>query len=410
MFRYAYEISLFLSERVIDIIQLCGICLLSLSSGGTYGAYAIPFPLKTLLQPTSFSIEWRQRSKNISHLKVKRGDFTMNAGRNLTRILAIVTALAFACATLPISQATDVWQPAPPEFIIPADIPTSGDITLDLVILRAGEQYGVDPRLIHAVIWQESKYKNDTVSHVGAQGLMNLMPATGKRFGADDLMDPQQNVEAGTRYLRFLLKRFDGDVTLAIAGLNAGEGNVDKYEGVPPFGETQNYVRIITGRYGKTYHPVLAPEDAASYFHLPENILSKSITIYGDSGHGTWHITRLPDGSSKLTVTESVSYDTPHEGEGAGRVEVLTVSKVDGRLVSDKRIYYAPALNPNRVRKYRQPSSAAEEMLPVGAEFTFWAGEGDDPTPISDKVTITVQPRNNTPVVLQLKDSIASAK
>jgi hypothetical protein len=89
---------------------------------------------------------------------------------------------------------------------------------------------------------------------------------------------------------------------------------------------------------------------------------------------------------------------------------VLTVRKVDGVEVSDKRIYYAPALNPSRVRKYRQPSSAAVEMLPIGAEFTFWAGEGDDPRPISDKVTIIVQPENNIPVVLQLKDSVASAK
>lgn len=154
------------------------------------------------------------------------------------------------------------------ENYIPADVPTSGDRDLDLVILRAGEQYGVDPRLVHAVIWQESKYKNEAVSQVGAQGLMQLMPATAKRFGCEDSNDSASNVNAGVKYLRFLLKRFDGDVTLALAGYNAGEGNVDKYEGVPPFGETQNYVRVITGRYGKTYHPILAPEEAASYFKL----------------------------------------------------------------------------------------------------------------------------------------------
>jgi soluble lytic murein transglycosylase-like protein len=151
---------------------------------------------------------------------------------------------------------------------IPADLPTSGDHDLDLVILHAGEQYGVDPRLVHAVIWQESKYKNEAVSHVGAQGLMQLMPATAKRFGCEDPNDAESNVNAGVKYLRVLLKRFDGDVTLALAGYNAGEGNVDKYEGVPPFGETQNYVRVITGRYGKTYHPILAPEEAVSYFKL----------------------------------------------------------------------------------------------------------------------------------------------
>jgi soluble lytic murein transglycosylase-like protein len=159
-------------------------------------------------------------------------------------------------------------EPEITKLYIPADVPTSGDRDLDLIIYRAGKQYGVDPRLIHAVIWQESKYKNEAVPHVGAQGLMQLMPATAKRFGCENPNDAESNVNAGVKYLRFLLKRFDGDIPLAVAGLDAGEGNVDKYEGVPPFGETQNYVRIITGRYGKNYHPVLAPEEAASYFKL----------------------------------------------------------------------------------------------------------------------------------------------
>ena len=151
---------------------------------------------------------------------------------------------------------------------IPTDVPTSGDHDLDLVIARTGRNLGVDPRLIHAVIWQESKYKPSAESHAGAQGLMQLMPAAAQRFGCDDRNDAAANVTAGTKYLRWLLKRFDGNVTLALAAYNAGEGNVDKYEGVPPFGETQAYVRIITGRYGKNYHPVLTPEEASSYFNL----------------------------------------------------------------------------------------------------------------------------------------------
>ena len=154
------------------------------------------------------------------------------------------------------------------EDYIPSDVPTSGDHDLDLVIARTGRDLGVDPRLLHAVIWQESKYKTEAESHVGAQGLMQLMPAAAKRFGCEDRNDIEANVKAGTKYLRVLLKRFDGNVTLALAAYNAGEGNVDKYEGVPPFGETQAYVRIITGRYGKTYHPVLTPEEASAHFNL----------------------------------------------------------------------------------------------------------------------------------------------
>jgi soluble lytic murein transglycosylase-like protein len=151
---------------------------------------------------------------------------------------------------------------------IPPDIPTSGDQHLDRIIFEVGKQVGVDPRFIHAVIWQESKYDPHARSHAGAQGLMQLMPDTAKRFGCSDREDEQSNVLAGTKYLSWLLKRFDGNVRLALAGYNAGEGAVDKYNGIPPFDETQNYVRVISTRYGKTYHPVLPPEDAAHEFHL----------------------------------------------------------------------------------------------------------------------------------------------
>lgn len=158
------------------------------------------------------------------------------------------------------------------ENYIPADVPSSGDRDLDLIILRAGKEYGVDPRLLHAVIWQESKYKVQARSGAGAQGLMQMIPATARRFGCKDVHDAASNVQAGTRYLRFLLKRFNGNVSLALAGYNAGEGAVDKYDGVPPYNETQNYVRIITGRYGKLFHPLLAPEEAINEFRLTQQL------------------------------------------------------------------------------------------------------------------------------------------
>jgi len=140
---------------------------------------------------------------------------------------------------------------------IPADIPTSGNTNIDRIIFETGEREGVDPRFIHAVIWQESKYNPTARSHAGAQGLMQLMPAAAERFGCEDRNDPESNIKAGTKYLRWLLKRFDGNVELALAGYNAGEGSVDKYNGIPPYNETRNYVKIISKRYGKTYHPVV---------------------------------------------------------------------------------------------------------------------------------------------------------
>lgn len=172
-----------------------------------------------------------------------------------------LTGLFFSKAYAPIAATRT-------EFSLPGDIPSSGDSKLDLIIFRAGERYGVDPRFIHAVIWQESKYQRRAQSHAGAQGYMQLIPATARRFGCKDPFDPEQNIVAGTKYLFWLLKRFDGNVELALAGYNAGEGAVDKYDGIPPYNETRNYVRIISKRYGKSYHPVLPPALAAKEFHL----------------------------------------------------------------------------------------------------------------------------------------------
>jgi soluble lytic murein transglycosylase-like protein len=197
--------------------------------------------------------------RNFPHLRsAKFAPFAIISLFLLTNFTGVFFTRAFAPS---VSAATQ-------EEVLPADIPTSGDAYLDRIIFNAGEEEGVDPRFIHAVIVQESKYESNALSHAGARGLMQLMPATGKRFGCTDPNDVVSNVRAGTKYLAWLLKRFDGDVRLALAGYNAGEGAVDKYNGVPPYNETQNYVRKIVLSYGKTYHPVLTPKDARIAFNL----------------------------------------------------------------------------------------------------------------------------------------------
>jgi soluble lytic murein transglycosylase-like protein len=109
-------------------------------------------------------------------------------------------------------------------------------------IAAAAAQYGVDEAIIRAIIHAESAYNPNALSRVGAQGLMQLMPATARRFGVDNPFDAAQNIRGGVQYLAWLLKRFKGDLTLAAAGYNAGEGAVDRYKGVPPYAETQRYV------------------------------------------------------------------------------------------------------------------------------------------------------------------------
>jgi soluble lytic murein transglycosylase-like protein len=116
-------------------------------------------------------------------------------------------------------------------------------------IRLAAAKHNIDPALIKAVIRAESGFNPNAVSHSGAQGLMQLMPSTAAGFGVTDPFDPAQNIDAGAHYLRGQLDRFGGDVSLALAAYNAGPGSVAKYNGVPPFRETQNYVKRVLDYY-----------------------------------------------------------------------------------------------------------------------------------------------------------------
>jgi len=112
-------------------------------------------------------------------------------------------------------------------------------------------RHGVDPDLVHAVIRAESAYNPKARSHAGACGLMQLMPATARRFGVRDIWEPAQNIRGGVTYLRFLLDRFGGDIRLVLAAYNAGEGAVAKYGNrIPPYRETRTYVRRVLGYLG----------------------------------------------------------------------------------------------------------------------------------------------------------------
>ena len=134
---------------------------------------------------------------------------------------------------------------------------TTGRPHLDALIRQNGARYGVDPYLIFCVMEQESHFNAGAVSPVGARGLMQLMPATAARFGVRSVHDPAQNIAGGTRFLKQLLGRFNGRVELVLASYNAGEGAVAKYGNrVPPYRETRNYVRKISGRYGRAAHAV----------------------------------------------------------------------------------------------------------------------------------------------------------
>lgn len=130
---------------------------------------------------------------------------------------------------------------------------------LEGLIERISLRHRIDPDLVKAIIKIESNFDPWAVSCKGAMGLMQLMPATASRFGVDDAWDPSQNIEGGARYLDFLLDRFDDNRELALAAYNAGEGAVSRYNGIPPYPETQAYVRHVMRlhrnyqRHGSTY-------------------------------------------------------------------------------------------------------------------------------------------------------------
>jgi len=131
---------------------------------------------------------------------------------------------------------------------------SSGNPAIDSLVQEAAALNGLDPCLILSIMRAESSFNRSAVSPKGAMGLMQLMPATATRFGVRDFFDPRENVLGGSRYLKWLLNRFSGDVRLALAGYNAGEGAVEFYGyRIPPFLETQNYVRTIYSRYSNIH-------------------------------------------------------------------------------------------------------------------------------------------------------------
>jgi len=120
------------------------------------------------------------------------------------------------------------------------------------LITEAAERHQIDERLLHAVIQAESAYNANAVSSAGAVGLMQLMPDTARRYGVMDRRDAEQNIDGGTRYLKDLLAMFNSNLILAVAGYNAGEGAVMKYNyNVPPFPETRNYVQQVLMLYDR---------------------------------------------------------------------------------------------------------------------------------------------------------------
>ncbi|SJM72553.1 MULTISPECIES: lytic transglycosylase domain-containing protein [Psychrobacter] len=165
----------------------------------------------------------------------------------------------------------------------------SGNNLYDHYILESARRHGIDPGLLKAMMHTESSFNPNARSPVGAQGLMQLMPATARRFSVVNAWNPAENIEGAAKYVAWLSRRFNGKVEHILAGYNAGEGNVDKYGGIPPFRETRNYVQRVLNRYnslyktsGSSFNTVAATTSEPSY---PAANYAASSTSFGTTSN-----------------------------------------------------------------------------------------------------------------------------
>lgn len=157
---------------------------------------------------------------------------------------------------------------------------------MDAMFQRAAQETGVPLNLLKAVAKAESAFDPTIVSGAGAMGVMQLMPDTARYLGVDDPFDPAQNIMGGAKFLGQMLDRYDGDVTLALAAYNAGPGNVDKYGGVPPFTETQNYVRRVQEYAGQEFGAITATAGGTAAAQGTSELAGMLASLFPDNSSG----------------------------------------------------------------------------------------------------------------------------
>ncbi len=263
----------------------------------------------------------------------------------------------------------------------------SSEVSMDSIFEEAASTYGISVDLIKAVAKAESNFNPDAVSHAGAMGVMQLMPGTASSLGVTDPFDARQNIMGGAKYLKSNLDKYNGDVSLALAAYNAGPGSVQKYGGIPPYAETQNYVKKVTSYMnggelasGKMVKNGSYSSSAAALGDLKDSVSSLGMLgmsaltgvggLYGSSamnGYGTTALAGLGSlsGMSALTGTGSLYGMSSVYGSSTDMLSMLfgsTVQDSDGETVTMRKESFYNLMEILRMQMMMNSSSQVGSM------------------------------------------------